>query len=166
MQVRGEVHSQGSWFRVQHRSGLLQLFSSSRSLVLSHGLMLPPSRCCGWWYGHVQLSRSSHPPSSLLACVHLFWSSMFSLSLWCIPYGSPCREPGRPLPSSSLQASSASLSPVLRPVLRYVASSIRQSTLLLSWIDIKFPSLKTSYPHSCGKRSFPRSILVKPINSF
>ena len=115
MQVTGEVHSQGSWCGVQYGSGLLPLFSSSRSLVLSHEPVLPPSRCCGWWCGHVQLSRSSHPPSLLLACVHLFWSSMFLWSLQCIPYCSSCREPGRPLPSSSLQASSASLSQGTRP---------------------------------------------------
>ena len=125
MQVRGEVHSQGSWFGVQHGSGLLPSFSSSRSLVLSHGPVLPPSRCCGWWCGHAQLSRSSHPPSSLLACVHLFWSSMFSLSLRCIPYSSPCREPGRPLPSS-LQASSASPSPVAANFLRISCYRISQ----------------------------------------
>ena len=95
MQVRGEVHNQGSW--------------SSGSLMLSREPMLPLSRCCGWWCGHVQLSHSSHFPSSLLACVCLFSSSMFSWSLQCIPYGSPYREPGRPLPSS-LQAPSASFS--------------------------------------------------------
>ena len=97
MQVTGEVHSQGSWCGVQHGSELLPLFSSSRSLVLSHEPMLPPSRCCGWWCGHIQLSRFSHPPSLLLACVHLFWSSMFFWSLKCIPYSNPCREPARAL---------------------------------------------------------------------
>ena len=116
MQVTGEVHSRGSLCGVQHGSGLLPLFSSSRSLVLSLEPVLPPSRCCDWWCGHVQLSRSSHPPSLLLACVHLFWSSMFFWSLQCIPYSNPCREPGRPLPSSSLQASSASLSQVAASV--------------------------------------------------
>ena len=104
MQVRGEVHSQGSWCVVQLGSGLLPSFSS---LMLSHRPVLPPSQCCGWWRGHVQLSRSSRPFSSLLACVHLLWSSMFFWSLWC-PKLISCRD-NEPLQNASFPSSSFSI---------------------------------------------------------
>ena len=113
MQVRGEVHSQGSWCGVQHGSGLLPLFSSSRSLVLSHEPVLPPMLWLVVW-ACTAIPFFSSPFftacfCSLILVFNFFWS------LQCIPYCSSCREPGRPLPSSSLQASSASLSQGTRP---------------------------------------------------
>ena len=69
----GEVHSQGSWSGVQHKSGRLPTFFSSGDLVLFPGLvLLPIDVVVGGVDMHMQLFHSSHLPSSLLACAQLF----------------------------------------------------------------------------------------------
>ena len=102
MLVIGGAHSLGSLCGLHCQSELLPVFFSSGSLVLSLGPVLPPSRCCGWWCGHAQLFHSSGHHSLQLVCARALLSSEFSWSRQCIPCGSPCKRPGRPLPSSSL----------------------------------------------------------------
>ena len=100
MQVRGAVHSQGSWCGVQHRSGLLLSLSSSALCCPMDLCFLPVDVVVGG------VGMYNYPVLviPLLHCVLVFTYSALqcSLGLSDIPYGSPCREPGGPLPSSSL----------------------------------------------------------------
>ena len=84
--VRGEAHSQDSLCGVHCESGLLPLFFSSRSCMLSLGPMLAPSQCCGCSVGKhsysillVIISYSLCMCSDTLIFRILLFSQMYTL---------------------------------------------------------------------------------------
>ena len=82
---RGEVESTVKVHGVKflENLGVLPVFFSSRSHVLSCGHELPPSLCCGWWCEHALQYHSSCRPFLQLGCARPLLSSWFSLSCQC-----------------------------------------------------------------------------------